>query len=152
MLTLLFLLAHCSYDPDIRGIERFIEKKLHVRIETVTVKTTAYFSPSPQQRNYKKLVKLNGKGVKTSTGVIPQEPTHIAPGTVAADPGIPYGTIMFIPNYGVGIVEDRGGSIKGDRLDLYCGKGEHAYREAKKWGVQRIKIVRIIPEDKKRSL
>lgn len=56
----------------------------------------------------------------TSTG------SHVRPGVVAVDPRvIPYGTRMFIVTndgeyvYGIGTAEDCGGSIKGNRLDLY---------------------------------
>lgn len=42
-------------------------------------------------------------------------------GTIAADTSFyPFGTEMYVPGWGWGIVEDRGGAIKGpDRLDLY---------------------------------
>jgi 3D (Asp-Asp-Asp) domain-containing protein len=39
------------------------------------------------------------------------------PGTIAADTTIfPFGTIMFVPGYGYGRVEDRGGDIAGPDL------------------------------------
>ena len=65
--------------------------------------------------------------------------TRALPGTVAADTRIfPMGTIMYIPGYGYGHVEDRGGSIKGHHIDLYFRR--HA--QAKKWGRQtkRVKV------------
>ena len=41
-------------------------------------------------------------------------------GTIAADTTIfPFGTIMHIPGYGYGRVEDRGGDITGYHIDLY---------------------------------
>ena len=41
-------------------------------------------------------------------------------GTIAADTRYyPFGTIMFIPDYGWGRVEDIGGAIKGMHIDLY---------------------------------
>ena len=61
------------------------------------------------------------------------------PGTIAADTSIyPYGTIMHIPGYGYGRVEDTGGAIKGRQIDLY--RPNHLF--ARKWGV-RTKQVRV---------
>lgn len=46
--------------------------------------------------------------------------TMARPGTIAADTTIfPFGTIMFIPGYGYGRVEDRGSDIKGYHIDLF---------------------------------
>ncbi len=60
-------------------------------------------------------------------------------GTIAAD-GAEYafGVIMYVPGYGYGRVEDRGGAIKGDHIDLYF----KTHSEAKAWGKQR-KVVTI---------
>ena len=42
------------------------------------------------------------------------------PGTLAADTSIfPFGTIIYIPGYGYGRVEDRGSAITGYHLDLF---------------------------------
>jgi 3D (Asp-Asp-Asp) domain-containing protein len=61
-------------------------------------------------------------------------------GTVAADPKyLPYGTHLFIPGYGYGVAEDRGGAIKGRRLDLFFP----THQEALRWG-RRMVIVRIL--------
>lgn len=58
-------------------------------------------------------------------------------GTVAADPKIfPFGTILDIPGYGTGTVEDTGGSIKGRHIDIWFSSHE----EAKKWGVKKLKV------------
>lgn len=56
-------------------------------------------------------------------------------GTIAADTSIyPFGTIMYIPGYGYGIVEDRGGAIKGkNRIDLWFSSESKAL----KWGRQK---------------
>lgn len=59
------------------------------------------------------------------------------PGTIAADTSIfPFGTILYVPGYGYGRVEDRGGDIKGYRLDLFY----RTHEEAKRYGRQRLKI------------
>ena len=61
-------------------------------------------------------------------------------GTIAADTKYyRFGTRMHIPGYGWGVVEDRGGAIKGsERLDLYF----NSHRKALVWG-RRTKKVRI---------
>ncbi len=59
-------------------------------------------------------------------------------GTIAADTKYyPYGTIMIIPGYGKGVVEDIGGAIKGpNRLDVYYS----TRKKALKWGKQTVKV------------
>ncbi len=52
-------------------------------------------------------------------------------GTLAADTTIfPFGTVIYVPGYGYGVVEDRGGDIKGYKLDLYFP----SHAEAKRHG------------------
>ena len=52
-------------------------------------------------------------------------------GTVAADTSVlPFGTVVHVEGYGYGRVEDRGGAIKGNRLDLWFA----SHDEALKWG------------------
>ena len=59
-------------------------------------------------------------------------------GTIAADTRYyPYGTVMFVPGYGRGVVEDIGGAIKGPRrLDVFF----KTRRQALKWGRQTLKV------------
>jgi len=61
------------------------------------------------------------------------------PGTLAADTRYyPIGTVFYIPGYGYGVVEDRGGDIKGrHRLDLYFKK----HKQALKWGRKKLQVV-----------
>jgi 3D (Asp-Asp-Asp) domain-containing protein len=75
---------------------------------TATVRATAYTHTDA------------GCDLITATG------TTVRWGSVAVDPRyIPYGTRMFIAAsngsyvYGIAVVEDCGGDIKGDRMDLY---------------------------------
>ncbi|MBW7908620.1 MAG: 3D domain-containing protein [Kiritimatiellae bacterium] len=60
---------------------------------------------------------LRGKAKKvgqTASGAMAK------PGTIAADTSIfPFGTVMYVPGYGYGRVEDRGGDIKGYHIDLF---------------------------------
>ena len=58
-------------------------------------------------------------------------------GTVAADTAVlPFGTVVHVPGYGYGRVEDRGGAIKGNKLDLWFSSHE----EALKWGRKRVTV------------
>lgn len=65
-------------------------------------------------------------------------------GTIAADTSVfPFGTVMYIPGYGYGVVEDRGGDIKGYHIDLYYPSHGTAlewgrqYKEVKVWFPER---------------
>ena len=58
---------------------------------------------------------------------------------VAAPPDIPFGTRLVIPGYNSGLpveVKDRGGAIKGDRLDILFP----THQEALNWGRQKINV------------
>ncbi len=59
-------------------------------------------------------------------------------GTIAADTRFyPYGTVMKIPGYGKGVVQDTGGAIKGpNRIDVYFSTRKRALR----WGRQRLRV------------
>ena len=65
--------------------------------------------------------------------------TRAKPGTIAADTRYyPMGTVIYIPGYGYGVVEDRGGDIKGrHRLDLYY----NTHKEARTWGRKKLEVV-----------
>lgn len=59
-------------------------------------------------------------------------------GTIAADTRYyPFGTRIYVPGYGWGVVEDRGSAIKGpNRLDLYYS----SHDDALQWGRQRVPV------------
>lgn len=58
--------------------------------------------------------------------------------TIAADLSIfPLGTILYIPNYGYGVVADIGGAIKGNKIDLYFETVADVYNE---WGKQEVNV------------
>src|SRR5271154_22245 len=62
-----------------------------------------------------------------STGKNPGDPGYgitksgktAASGTVAAPRTYPIGTGMYVPLYGCGTVQDRGGAIKGSHIDVW---------------------------------
>jgi 3D domain len=59
-------------------------------------------------------------------------------GTIAADTRYyPFGTRMYIPGWGPGRVEDRGGAIKGPRhIDIYFD----SHSDARSWGRRRTEV------------
>ena len=58
-------------------------------------------------------------------------------GTVAADTSLlPFGSIVYVPGYGYGRVEDRGGAVTGKHLDLWFPSHE----EAMEWGRKRMYV------------
>ncbi|KKK39328.1 hypothetical protein WQ57_03610 [Mesobacillus campisalis] len=58
--------------------------------------------------------------------------------TIAADLNVfPIGTVLFIPDYGYGVVADKGGAIKGNKLDLYYDTVEDVYAQ---WGKRTIEV------------
>jgi hypothetical protein len=59
-------------------------------------------------------------------------------GTVAADTKYyPFGTRIYVPGYGWGVIEDRGGAIKGPkRLDLYYS----SHNKALQWGRRNVEV------------
>ncbi len=104
---------------------------------------TAYYQPLPNQQNYSKgnfeaEVALNGDDT-TANG------SKVSVGTVAAPPQYPFGTIVDIGGFGVGEVKDRGGAIKGNRFDIWVGKGDEGIARATNWGKRTTKCVVYLP-------
>lgn len=56
---------------------------------------------------------------------------------VAAPKSVPFGTKIFIPNYGWTIVRDRGGAIKCNRLDVFFNN----HVDALQWGRVKIQVL-----------
>lgn len=63
-------------------------------------------------------------------------------GTIAADTKYyPFGTEMYVPGWGWGIVEDRGGAIKGpDRIDIYY----RSHGRALEWGRKKVEVTTLV--------
>ncbi|HLS60740.1 MAG TPA: 3D domain-containing protein [Virgibacillus sp.] len=58
--------------------------------------------------------------------------------TIAADLTVfPIGTVMYIPDYGYGVVADKGAAINGNKIDLYYETVEDVYAE---WGKQEVEV------------
>lgn len=107
---------------------------------------TGYYSPLPNQDfyitgSYEAEKRLNGEGLRGADG------TEVYPGMIAAPSTYAFGTKICLPNFGCGVVHDRGGAIvhKGernlaqhDRLDLWMGYGEEGLLRALQLGVDHV--------------
>ncbi len=58
---------------------------------------------------------------------------------IAAPKSVPFGTVLFIRGYGTATVKDRGGSITGNRFDVYFP----THQEALDWGIQYLNVLEI---------
>jgi len=62
--------------------------------------------------------------------------------TIAADTSVfPFGTKLKVPGYGIGIVEDRGGAIKGAKIDLFF----RTHKQALEWGRKTVTVEVLLP-------
>jgi 3D (Asp-Asp-Asp) domain-containing protein len=87
--------------------------------------------------------KTSGRPKRVGQTASGTQATH---GTVAAPRDIPFGTIVYVEGYGFGRVEDRGGAIRGDRLDLWF----RSHRQALQWGRQKVRVQFWRPNDRNR--
>ena len=104
------------------GAENTKVERREQSIETIYT-ITAY---CPCQKCCGKTDGITASGVKAVEGV-----------TIATDKSIPFGTKIYIDGVGERIVQDRGGAIKGNRIDLYFDSHE----EALQFGKQKRKVV-----------
>lgn len=107
--------------------------------EIVTLEVTGYCKCGQccgWERNWKfQPVFSSGpqKGKPKQVGVTASG-THARVGTIAADTKIyPFGTIMHIPGYGWGRVEDVGSAIKGNHIDLFFTSHQKALNWGRQW-------------------
>ncbi|GIV08589.1 MAG: hypothetical protein KatS3mg019_0680 [Fimbriimonadales bacterium] len=97
------------------------------RLRFIKATVTAYC-------NCEKCCGPGGKGI-TASG------TRTHHGCIAAPRKYPFGTPVIIPGYGNGMVEDRGGGLKGDHFDVWFPSHE----EAKRWGRRKLTVTIIDP-------
>lgn len=79
------------------------------------------------------------KGKRKRVGIT-ADGTKAKKGVIAADISrYPYGTRMYVPGYGWGVVHDRGREITGNRIDVFFEDHE----EALKWGRRELTVTVI---------
>lgn len=136
-ITLILFISGCATGPKpprgIKPVDR-------------TIETTGYCACKKccnWKRNwYGKTVVASGayKGAPKKVGITASG-LKARKGTIAADTTrYPFGTVMYIPGYGYGRVEDRGSAIKGEKIDLFF----KSHKDALRWGRQTHRV-RIWP-------
>lgn len=156
-MTVLFLMAILVTVQSITGIDlkwlikQMVELEAHAASNATTTETPKALEDAFDWSKYpKKTVVATGYTAGyESTGKNESHPEYGITysgvkvkrdlySTVAADLSVfPIGTILFIPGYGYGVVADKGGAIKGDKVDLYYETVEDVYN---KWGKKEIDV------------
>ena len=73
----------------------------------------------------------------THTGSCTSSGTNPRVGTVAVDPNlVPMGSRLYVEGYGFARAEDRGGAIRGNRIDVFL----ETESEARRWGRRSVKV------------
>jgi 3D (Asp-Asp-Asp) domain-containing protein len=125
---------------DIYLNEKITEKRIKELLESGhyyerIIRVTGYYSPLPDQEkfatgSYRGDIILNGRGIMGS------DTTPVYIGMAAGPPHMEFGTNVIIEDLGkfnlpkIYTIHDRGGAIKGNRLDIWVGKGEQAMKKA----------------------
>lgn len=100
------------------------------QLRTIRAKLTAY-SPLDNRDGQQ----AQGNPTRTSTGR--RVGRHIA----AADPErLPYGTKLYIPEYGVVEIGDTGGALRKDKKNIRIDVFSETYEQAMKWGVKDLDV------------
>ena len=95
-----------------------------LQTETVTMNVSAYCPCSKCCGDFADGVTANGYVIQPGDKLI------------AAPAAYAFGTTMTIPGYGTAVVRDRGGAIKGNKIDLLFG----SHQEALEWGRQFLEV------------
>lgn len=112
-----------------------IEAVVHAPAKRVTVLATAYCGIAKKKKHKAQLKKMNGTGI-TKSG------QRAEFGGLAADlDRYPIGTVFYVPEFGRSfVVNDSGGSISGNHIDIFMGWGNSAYKDAIKFGKQNLEV------------
>lgn len=114
----------------------------NVQPRVVSLKATAYCSCKKccnWKRNwlFQPVIASGPQKGKPKKVGITASGTKAHDGTIAADTRyFPFGTVMYVPGFGYGRVEDRGGAIKGYHIDLWFDDHDDALA----WGVRQKKV------------
>ena len=123
---------HCNrLETKISGLEMIIKQLESIETQEyipMVVTATGY---APLDPNAIEGVCYSGDPAITASGA-KSDPNR----TIAAAKEIPFGTQVYIPGIGYRVVEDRGGAIKGNKIDIMFPTQQMALE----WGVKEITI------------
>ncbi|PWW29701.1 3D (Asp-Asp-Asp) domain-containing protein [Cytobacillus oceanisediminis] len=133
-----FLQRAASLDPKISAseavasqpptLEESIDWTQYQTKQVIATGYTAYFESTGKNPDHPSFG-ITYSGVKVKRDLY---------STVAADLNVfPIGTILFVPGYGYGVVADKGGAIKGNKLDLYYETVDDVYNN---WGKKTLDV------------
>src|SRR5690625_2084899 len=132
-----------------KKINSKLENKTYISSEQITGPRTLEEAVDFKQYPTEKVIATGYTAGVESTGKTPNHPENGITyygvkvkrdlySTIAADLNVfPLGTILFIPDYGYGVVTDIGGAIKGNKIDLYFDTVDEVYSE---WGKKEIEV------------
>jgi len=125
---------HNGQEVSRRLIERVITREPAERVLAIGV--LQQVSRGGRDMHFKQAIDViataySHTGNNTASGVYPSF------GVVAVDPGvIPMGSRLYVEGYGYARALDRGGAIKGNRIDVFM----ESQAQARRWGVRRVRV------------
>lgn len=137
-----------TYLPE-KEFNKLIEQKKYISSEQIAEPRTLEEAIDFNQYPSTKVMATGYTAGVESTGKTPDHPEYGITysgvkvkrdlySTIAADLDVfPLGTILYIPNYGYGVVTDIGGAIKGNKIDLYFDTVEEVYNQ---WGKKEVEV------------
>jgi 3D (Asp-Asp-Asp) domain-containing protein len=122
----------CGNKPEVSPDAVVVEKSMWVTAYCHCEKCTSWTMDSSGRPVF---TSGSEKGKRKEIGITASG-EYAKKGTIAAPSKYPFGTVMYVPGYGWGTVQDRGGAIKGDKLDLYF----KSHKKALEWGRKNMKV------------
>jgi len=132
-----------------KNLNKLIERKEYISSEEIEGPQTLEEAINLEQYPTETVVATGYTAGVESTGKSPEHPQYGITysgvkvkrdlySTIAADPSVfPIGTILYIPEYGYGVVADTGGAIKGNKIDLYFDTVDEVYSQ---WGKRELDV------------
>lgn len=143
-----FIQKRQSHLPE-KKLNKLLERKQYISSEEIEGPKTLEEAINFGQYPKKKVIATGYTAGVESTGKSPGHPEYGITysgvkvkrdlySTIAADLNVfPLGTILYIPDYGYGVVADIGGAIKGNKIDLYFNTVEEVYNQ---WGKREVEV------------